>query len=138
MKKRLKVIILYLISVTVSVLPLLLTVILKRGEYIKAPSDAVRLSFGCLVALLFIFAKVIGRLNMPKGVGLYTLVFVLAWLLKPLLSDLVLLSGMALLGECLDFIIARPLIRRAKEKIFIDKNAKATEELFKKYIGGGK
>ena len=86
MKKRLKLIILYLISVTVSVLPLLLTVILKRGEYIKAPSDAVRLSFGCLVALLFIFAKVIGRLNMPKGVGLYTLVFVLAWLLKPLLN----------------------------------------------------
>lgn len=138
MKGRFKLILLYIFSFAVSCGPLVAVFAVKWGEYVKTPSDAVKLSFGALVALFFVLLKILGRLNMPKGAGLYTLVFLLSWLLEPLLYDLKLLAGAALLGECVDFIFIRSMIKRYKEKLFVDKNAEATEALLKKYVGEAK
>ena len=76
---------------------------------------------------------------MPSRVVLYGVVFIMAYLFEALLSDLVLLSGMALLGETVDFIFFQRAIRTAKENILVGKTADATatqvEAIVKKYIG---
>lgn len=89
--------------------------------------------------MLFLFMKVVGKLKMPRRIVLYGIVFTMAYLLQAILSDLVLLSGMALVGEFLDSICFQNAIKNTKEKIYVGKTADATtaqvEEVIKKYIG---
>ena len=70
----------------------------------------------------------------------YFVVFLLTYLLEAILADLILLSGMALLGEVMDMIFIRPFVRRAREEITIKKTADATAEQVKAvlddYLGG--
>ena len=72
----------------------------------------------------------------PSGVA------VCQYLLQPIIKDLMLLSGMALAGEFLDFVCFQRAIRITKENILIGKTADATttqvEQVIKKYLGSGR
>ena len=134
---------LFLLSVgsfLVSVAPLLLCVVSNWGKYVKTPSDAVSLALGGMLALIFLLLKVLGKLKMPRRIVFYAAVFAMAYLLEALLDDLVLFSGMALLGEALDLIFFQRALRTTKESILVGKTADATatqvEAIVKKYIGG--
>ncbi len=139
-------VILSIFSFLASASPLAVTLILKREEYFTAPSDSVKLGLGALLVIIFIALKALGRLKIPRGVVGYGLVFLLSYLLESILADLLLLSGMALLGECLDLFFFRAPIKRQREKLSIAKTANATadqavtgvEELLKKYVGNGR
>lgn len=126
-------------SFIVSVAPLLICITANWGRYVKTPGDAVSLGLGGMLAAIFLLLKVLGKLKMPSRVVLYGVVFIMAYLFEALLSDLVLLSGMALLGETVDFIFFQRAIRTAKENILVGKTADATatqvEAIVKKYIG---
>ncbi|MBE6656259.1 MAG: hypothetical protein E7609_05275 [Ruminococcaceae bacterium] len=126
-------------SFLVSTAPLFLCVVANWEKYVKTPGDAVSLSLGGMLVLLFLVLKVLGKLKMPSRIVFYGAVFAMAYFLKALLSDLVLLSGMALLGETVDFIFFQRAIRKTKENVLIGKTADATaaqvEEVVKKYIG---
>lgn len=79
---------------------------------------------------------------MPRRIVLFGIVFLMAYLLKALMEDLILLSGMALAGEVLDLVCFQHFIKVMKENILIGKTADATsskvEEVVKKYLGNGR
>ena len=129
-------------SFAASAAPLICALIINREKYFSEPSDSVKLGVGAMLALLFIALKVFGKLKVPRRIIAFGGVFVMSYLLSPLLSDLVLLSGMAFLGEGIDLVFFAGAIRKTREKILIGKAADATsdrvEELFKKYIGSGR
>lgn len=133
---------LYIGSYIVSVAPLLVILILRWDNYTKTPGDTVKLCIGGAICLFFVFLKVIGKLHMPRRIVLFGIVFLMAYLLKALMDDLVLLSGMALVGEALDLICFQHFIKVTKENILIGKTADATsakvEEVVKKYLGNGR
>ena len=130
---------LYIGSFLVSIAPLLAVLITRWNVYTKTPGDTVKLCIGGVICLFFIFLKVIGKLKMPSRIVLFGVVFALVYLLKAILDDLLLLSGMALAGELLDMLFFQMAIRRTKERILIDETSTATsekvEEVIKKYIG---
>lgn len=127
-------------SFAVSIAPLVLCVASNREKYVKTPGDAVSLALGGMITLIFLLLKVLGKLRMPRRIVFYGAVFAMAYLLESLLADLVLLSGMALLGEAADLVFFQRAICAAKENIVIGKTADATatqvEAIVKKYIGG--
>ena len=136
---RLRLVLLYIGSFIVCVAPLLVCFIVNWDKYTKTPGDTVKLCIGGLIAVFFLFLKVIGQLKMPRRLVLFGIVFVMAYLLQAILDDLMLLSGMALAGEFLDFVCFQRAIRITKENILVGKTADATtaqvEEVLKKYIG---
>lgn len=138
-KMKRKLVFLYIGSFLASIAPLLTVLIARWNVYTKSPGDTVKLCIGGVICLFFIFLKVIGKLKMPRRIVLFGVVFALVYLLKSILDDLLLLSGMALAGELLDMLFFQMAIRRTKEKILIEKTSTATsekvEEVIKKYIG---
>lgn len=132
-------ILLYIGSFLSSVLPLIICVGVNFDKYTKTPGDTVKLCIGGVIALIFLFLKVIGKLKMPRRIILFGLVFIMTYLLQAILNDLILLSGMALIGELLDFIFFQRAIKNTKERIVIGKTADATthqvEQVLKKYVG---
>ena len=140
MKRRL--ILLQIGSFIVSIAPLLIVLIINWGEYTKTPGETVKLCIGGIMVLFFIFLKVIGKLRMPRRIVLFGVVFLMAYLLQAIMDDMILLSGMALLGEFLDLVCFQGFIKKLKENILIGKTANTTteqvEQVIKKYIGNGR
>lgn len=139
LKKRL--ILLYIGSFIVSIAPLLIVLIVRWGNYTKTPSDTVKLCFGAVICIVFMVLKVIGKLKMPSRIITFAVVMLLAFLLQSLTNDLILLSGMALLGEALDLVFQH-FIKKTKEQMQTTEVADATtakvEEVMKKYLGNGR
>lgn len=139
---RTRLVFLYTGSFLVSIAPLIIMLALNWKDYTKTPGDTVKLCVGGVLCLFFIFCKVVEKLRMPRGIVLFGIVFVMSYLLKALLDDLMLLSGMALVGELLDLICFRHFIKVTKENILIEKSADATtskfEEVLTKYLGNGR
>lgn len=127
-------------SFAVSVAPLLLCVVANWGKYVKTPGDAVSLALGGGIAVVLLLLKVLGKLPVPRRVVFYGVTFAMAYLLESLLDDLVLLSGMAFLGEVADLVLFQRAIRVAKENILVGKTADAVatrvEATVQKYMGG--
>lgn len=138
-KYRLRLILLYIGSFITSVAPLLVCLFVNLNKYTETPNETVKLCIGGVLAVFFLFLKVIGKLQMPRRIVLFGIVFIMAYLLEAILNDLILLSGMALAGELLDLVFFQRSIRITKENILIGKTANATatqvEEVFKKYAG---
>lgn len=138
-KMKRKLIFLYVGSFLVSIAPLLAVLIIRWGEYTKTPEDTVKLCIGGVICLFFIFLKVIGKLKMPSRIVLFGVVFILVYLLKAILDDLLILSGMALAGELLDMLFFQRAIRKTKENVFVEKTSEVTAEkieaVIKTYIG---
>jgi hypothetical protein len=139
-RKGCPIFLLHLLSFLFSVLPLGLVFAFNFGKYTETVVDAVKLSFGGVLLVVFMVLKVLGKLKMPRRVVFYAFVFVGAVLFAAVLEDLVLLSGAALLGEAVDYIFLQPVIARRKSEKEREKVADATadrvEQLFDKYIGG--
>lgn len=141
-KKNLKVrlVFLYIGSFIISIAPLVVVLALNWGDYTKTPGDTVKLCFGGVFALFLIFLKVIGKLKMPRRIVFFGILFLLVYLLKALLDDILLLSGMALAGELIDLLCFQRPIIVTKESIMIEKTSDATaskvEEAMKKFFNG--
>lgn len=136
---RRRLLLLYLFSFLASIGPLVACFVANWERYTKTPGSTVKLCAGGVIVSVFIALKVIGKLRMPRRIVVFGLVFVLSYLLKALLNDLILISGMAFLGEVVDTLIFRRAIVKTREQITISKTADVTtskvEEVVKKYIG---
>lgn len=123
-----------------SVLPLGAVVLSRGNTYAPTMGEAIKLSAGGVIALILLLLKVLGKLKMPRRVTVFAMVFVMSYLLAPVLSDLMLLSGAALGGELLDEIVFCRLIAKVEKKIALEENASATagkvEEVLQNYMGG--
>ena len=119
--------------------PLAICIILNWDKYTGTPDQTVKLCFGGALGALLIALKAVGKLKIPSAIACYGIVFIMAYLLDRILTDLMLLSGMALLGELLDIIFFSKAIKNTREQILVGKTADATatqvEEVFKKYAG---
>ena len=126
-------------SFIISIAPLATVLIARWGEYTQTPNDTVKLCFGALLGIIFVALKTLGKLKIPSRIILFLFVFLMSYLLQALLQDLILLSGMALAGECLDFVFFQRAIRNMRENILVEKTADTTSEkveaVLKKYIG---
>jgi type III secretory pathway component EscR len=102
--------------------------------------QTVKLGAGCVIVLILLLLKVLGKLKVPSRVTVFTMAFVLSYLLAPILDDMMLLSGAALVGEAIDSMFFSRLIEKTKEQIRIEENATATadkvEVVLKTYLGG--
>lgn len=130
---------LYIGSFLASIAPLAVCLVLNWGRYTKTPGDTVKLSCGGIILAILVFLKVVGKLKMPRRIVLFGIAFIMAYLLQAVLEDLILLTGMALLGEFIDYMLFQRAIKITKENMFVGKTAEVTtaqvEEVIKKYIG---
>lgn len=123
--------------------PLAAVFIFNLGEYVKTVEDAVKLSVGGIIILVLLVLRVLGKLGVPRRIVVYALVAAIAWLMEPILADLVTLCVVALVGELIDYIIIQRLIKRTEEALLIDRAADETsarvaaqvEEVMKNYTG---
>ena len=132
MKNRLR--ILTILSFFTSILPIALVIGLNWNVYVQTTSDAVKLTCGGCIALFLVFMKVIGKLRVPNKFVLLGSVFLMSYLLQSIISDLTILSGMALLGEVLDAMLFQVPIRKLREAIMIEKTADATSSKIESII----
>ncbi len=136
---KFKLALLYVCSFLASTLPILIVIVSKWETYTKTPSDTIKITIGGLIGLFFLFLKAVGKLKIPSRIILFAVIFVMSYLLKTLLDDIILLSGMALLGEIIDYFIFQRMIKVTKESITVQKQADATsaqvEEIIKKHLG---
>ena len=84
---KLRLVFLYIGSFIVSIAPLLVILIIRWDNYTKTPGDTVKLCVGGVLCLFFVFLKVIGKLQMPRRIVLFGIVFVMAYLLQALMND---------------------------------------------------
>ena len=102
-------------------------------NYISTPADAIRLTAGGLIVALILLLKILGKLKIPSRITVFSFVFVLSYLLNPLIRDICILSFLALLGEGLDMILGA-FIKREREKEATEKIAKETVTKLEKII----
>ncbi|MBQ7907285.1 MAG: hypothetical protein IJ309_04845 [Clostridia bacterium] len=122
---RLRLPLLYLLSFTLSLGPVLVYFFINLDKYVTSVADAVRLSFGGVIILGVVLLKVVGLLKMPPRIVLFALVFAGCYLLSSILNDLIIFSFLALIGEIGDSV-CQIFIRREKERRLIEKTARAT------------
>lgn len=131
---RLRRALLYIGSFIAFTAPLVICFVIKREEYIKAPGDGLKLGIGGVLLGIIIALMILGRMKMQRRIVSLGISFIMAYLLQAVLADLVLLLGLALLGEALDLFLFQGAIKRINERIHIEKTADATEERFEKVI----
>ena len=145
-KLKRKIILMQILSFILSIAPLVVTVACKWNDYVRVPSDAIKLTIGGIIVLVLIFFKAIGKLKMPqKRVILYLFLLLMCYLLTTILADATFLIAMATLGEIADMCICQHFIKKWKDQYQIEKNADATtakmkkemESMFDKFLGGG-
>lgn len=131
---------LYVASFFVSVLPVLFVVWINRADYVATIGQTIKMAAGGAMAAVFVIMKVMGKLKMPRRVVAFALIFLMAYLLEPVLTDLMFLSGAAFGGELADEIIFRQKIAKITKKINIEETSDATakkiESVLQNYIGG--
>lgn len=136
---KLRLFFLYVFSFLASVLPVGVALILNFPKYTVTVQETVKLSAGLVIIVAIVIIKLLGKLKMPRRITLFAIVFVLSYLMSSLLTDLMLLSGLALLGEFVDFIFFQHAIKATRENILVGKTSDATaaqvEEVIKKYVG---
>lgn len=113
------------LRVLVTVAPLGVVFIVKRGEYFTAPGQTMKLSIGGALCMVLLFLAAIGKLKMPRRVVAVFMALSLSWLFGAIVKDLTFLLSMWLIGEVADLMVA-PFARRARENITIGRVASAT------------
>lgn len=132
---KIKLFVLYILSFSVSVLPVLIYFFSNADRYFIKEQDKVRLCCGLLLLTAIIFLKVIGKLKMPSRVAFFSTVFILCYLLESVLGDILVFTFLALVGEIMDSI-CQIFIRRTREKILVMKTAQATAYEIKRSLSG--
>lgn len=101
-------------SVFTVIIPLLVTLGINFNEYFIARGAGVQVGFGGALAILLVILLARDKLTAFKGVWGYLVVFLLAVFLKPIIDDIVLLTGMALTGKAADSIFIQIPLRRVR------------------------
>ena len=104
------------IGYAVCVLPLLITVYVKRGELI-AGGSGVRVSAGLLIVLVVALLAVLGKMKMPGRVVSVGAAFAVSWLLESLLDNLVLLLGVLFAGILVDALVCETRVRKLQRTV---------------------
>lgn len=139
MKGKCKIALLYILSVILSVAPIAIFFFINLERYTKTVPETVKLCSGAGILLCIVVLKAIGKLHIPSAIYLYSIVFVLSYLLDAILQDLMIFALLALTGEILslivDVVIKRIRINLEREKT-ASMTAKEVEKVIAKQAGG--
>ncbi len=141
MKSKIKLCVLYILSFVVSVAPLVIYVVVNRDRYISTVTETVKLSIGCMICIVLLLLKLLGKLKMPSSTMAFGVIFLLSYFLKSVMDDFLVLSFLALVGDIADKIFFCIPIKRIRENIRINKTADVTAEkvgeVLEQYFRGG-
>ena len=141
MKSKIKLCILCILSLLTSVAPLVIYVVINRDRYVSTVTETVKLSVGCMICVVLLLLKLLGKLKMPSSTMAFSVIFLLSYFLKSVTDDLLVLSFLALVGDIADKILFYIPIKRIRENITINKTADATAEkvgeMLEHYYRGG-
>ncbi len=132
---RLKLALLHILSVLLSIGPVLTYFFLNMGKYTKTVPETVKLCAGGGLLLVIVIIKVLGKLRIPSGVVLYGIVFLLTYLLNAIIEDIMIFALLALLGELLA-MICNAVIKAKAKKFEREKTASKTAEEIEKIMQG--
>ena len=119
---------LYIISIAVSVLPLVIVFISNMERYITRTADVLKLSFGAIFIIIVLTLKAIGKLKLTGRFITASAVLFFCWLFNTMLPDMLMISAVWWGSEAADHFIMAPLIARTEETIRIKRTAGATAE----------
>ncbi|MBE6546347.1 MAG: hypothetical protein E7668_02755 [Ruminococcaceae bacterium] len=118
MKQKVNYALMSVLGFLVLIAPMLTVVILNWEEYTAhSYGGTIKLTAGGVMAAVFLFLMVLGKLKMPRGIIIAGVIFGFAWLLESILQDLKLLSGMFLLGETLYYIFFQTILKRMRDQL---------------------
>ena len=132
-----KIALLHILSVVLSICPVLIYFFINLDEYTKTVTETVKLTAGGMVLLVIVILKVLGKLKIPSGIALYGIILILAYLLDAIIADLMLFAFLALIGEVLSTICGLVIKAQAK-RLEREKTASVTAEKIKKIMGSGR
>lgn len=132
-KQRFKIIGLYVLSFLCSVLPVTIYFAINHAKYISTVPAKIKLGIGAVVLIVIVALKLAGKLKINSRIVVFGIVFALSYLLDSILNDLIIFSGLALLGEALDMIVSI-FIKREKRKIAVNETAQANADAMEKVI----
>ena len=104
-----------LTSIIATITPLAVAVGINFNDYF-VHSAGLQVGFGGMLSLCLLVVMVKGKSSMLKGVWGYLIVFIIATCLKPILDDIVLLTGMALAGKATDSVIVQPQLKKVRRQ----------------------
>lgn len=113
--KKARLIILYGLSLFLSILPLGAYFIINHDKYVGA--GGIKLLFGGIIIAFIMVLKTLKKLKMPSGVWFFGILFLLAYLMESVLADLKMLTFLALVGEIFDATV-QLFIERAKRQLY--------------------
>ena len=103
-----------LTSIISTITPLAVAVGINFNDYF-VHSAGLQVGFGGMLSLCLLVVMVKGKSSMLKGVWGYLIVFIIATCLKPILDDIVLLTGMALSGKVVDSMLVQPQLKKVRK-----------------------
>jgi peptidoglycan/LPS O-acetylase OafA/YrhL len=123
--------------------PLAVVFLANFDRYVTTVEEGIKLAGGGILVIVLIAIIVLGKMKMPPIVVVCGTVSLIAWLIQPILADLAMLGVITTSGALVDYIIIKPLIRKTKEALLIDRAADETtarvteqvEEMLKNYTG---
>ena len=104
-----------LTSILATITPLAVAVGINFNNYF-VHSAGLQVGFGGMLSLCLLVVMVKGKSSVLKGVWGYLIVFIIATCLKPILDDIVLLTGMALAGKATDSVIVQPQLKKVRRQ----------------------
>lgn len=132
--KKMKIPLLYALSFLCSIMPVLIYFLINHESYISTTPEKIKLLFGGALAVAIIITKTLGVLKINSGIMLFSLVFVFSYLLEGIISDLLIFSFLALVGEVLSFIV-KQIIKAEKSKNAKEQTEKMIENAVIKTSG---
>lgn len=121
-----------LIGVLVTFTPLLVTIAINHEQYFATKAAGWSLTCGGIVAVVLVACSMLGKGKkiFGRGVVVAGIVFVMAYLLKPILLNLQLLSGMLFFGELINEVFFAPKERRLERQVLARESARIYKEEF--------
>lgn len=133
--RSIKLILLYVLGFCLSIAPILIYFIANSEKYISNGYDGFKLASGGVILACILLLKITGKLKIPSAVSVFSIIFVLSYLLDTILQDVMIFSFLALLGEIFD-IIVQIFIKKQREKAENQKIASQTASEISKIFNG--
>ena len=122
MKAKLKIKLMKLLGLSLSVIPIGITLGINWEQYTATTTETVKVIGGGIVGLSFVTMLVVGKLKM-KGWMWLGIIFGLAWSLNSIIDDIILFSGLAFAGATVDYIFIEGKVADMEETRVMDKQA---------------
>lgn len=128
-----------ILSFLASILPVTV-VILSKWELYTKDGGGIRLGAGVILLAVVLAFGIAGRLKVPGDIWVALFVLVIAYLLKTVLNDIILLSAMYVTGRLVDRLLFRWYLKRIRETLEERRKGEIAGQTvldgIKQYLGG--